>query len=336
DPEQNSHFTDHYLELPFDLSQVLFITTANVTNPIPAPLLDRMEVIELPGYTEDEKVRIAERHLLPRILEEHGLKAENISISNNAIYKIVQEYTREAGVRKLERKLAAIARKVSKEIVEGRERRARVTTVGLEKYLGIPRYRYEKAVHENRIGVVTGMAYNEAGGDIIDIEVAVVPGTGELILTGSLGEVMKESARAALSYIRSKHKELDLPDDFHKKCDLHIHVPQGAVPKDGPSAGITTALAVASALTERQARGDYTMTGEISLRGRILKVGGIKTKILAARRAGFKKVLLPAENKQDLREISSRIKRDLEIEFARHMDEVIDLMLIEGEKDESK
>jgi len=242
--EHNSEFTDHYLELPFDLSQVFFITTANVSYPIPAPLLDRMEVIEMPGYTEDEKVQIAERHLLPRIFEEHGLDHDKINISTNTIYQIIREYTREAGVRNLERKLATIARKVSKEIVEGRNKKASITTQSIEKYLGVPRFKYEKSAQENRIGVATGMAYTETGGDILDIEVAVVPGKGKLILTGSLGDIMKESAQAALSYIRSIHEKLKLPEDFYKKHDLHIHVPEGAVPKDGPSAGITIASAI--------------------------------------------------------------------------------------------
>src|SRR6056297_2396410 len=267
DPEQNSEFTDHYLELPFDLSQVLFVTTANISGPIPPPLLDRMELIELPGYTEFEKVNIAEKHLIPQILDEHGLNEDNINISSNSIYKIIQEYTREAGVRNLERRLSSIMRKVSKEIVEGRERLARISVNSLERYLGVPKYKYEKSTRENRIGVATGMAYNQAGGDILDIEVAVVSGKGKVILTGSLGDVMKESARAALSYIRSKESELSLPENFHEEKDIHIHVPEGSVPKDGPSAGITIGLAIASALTKRAIRGNYAMTGEISLRG---------------------------------------------------------------------
>ena len=227
DPAQNTDFTDHYLELPFDLSQVLFVTTANVSYPIPVPLLDRMEVIELSGYTDEEKVEIANRHLIPRIIEEHGLDEEKIIFSRNAIYRIIREYTREAGVRNLDRKLATVARKVSKEIVEGRERQARISTQNLEKYLGVPIFKDEKAEKENRVGVVTGMAYTNAGGDILDIEVAVVPGKGKLMLTGSLGDVMKESAQAALSYIRSKYQLLGLEEDFHEKYDIHIHVPRG-------------------------------------------------------------------------------------------------------------
>ena len=329
DPEQNNEFTDHYLEVPFDLSDVLFITTANVTTTIPAPLLDRMEVIELPGYTEDEKVKIAERHLIPRILQEHGLGEAQINISNNALYKIIRNYTREAGVRNLEREISAIVRKISKEIVEGREKKARITKRNVDKYLGVRKFKYEVAKKENRIGVATGLAYNQAGGDILDIEVAVVPGKGEVILTGSLGDVMQESAKAALSYIRSKSKKLKLKKDFHENYDIHIHVPQGAVPKDGPSAGITIALASASALTKRKVKGNYAMTGEISLRGRVLPVGGIKTKILAAKRAGINKIVLPQENKESMSEIQNYLKKDLKITYVEHMDEVIDLLLLE-------
>jgi ATP-dependent Lon protease len=334
DSEHNSEFTDHYLELPFDLSQVFFITTANVSYPIPAPLLDRMEVIEMPGYTEDEKVQIAERHLLPRIFEEHGLDHDKINISTNTNYQIIREYTREAGVRSLERKLATIARKVAKEIVEGREKKARITTQSIEKYLGVPRFKYEKSAQENRIGVTTGMAYTETGGDILDIEVAAVPGKGKLILTGSLGDIMKESAQAALSYIRSIHEKLKLPEDFYKKLDLHIHVPEGAVPKDGPSAGITIASAIASALTGRPVRGDYAMTGEITLRGRILPVGGIKTKIMAVRRAGLSKIILPAENKKNFADLNNKLKRVMKANYVEHMDQVLDLILVDGNQNE--
>ncbi|MFP4660825.1 MAG: endopeptidase La [Halanaerobiales bacterium] len=334
DPAQNTEFTDHYLELPFDLSQVLFITTANVAYPIPAPLMDRMEIIEIPGYTDNEKVQIAERHLIPRITKEHGLDEGRINISSNAIHRIIREYTREAGVRNLERKLSAITRKVSKEIVEGRERQARITTHSVDKYLGVPRFKDEKSEKENRVGVATGMAYTQAGGDILDIEVAVVPGKGKLMLTGSLGDVMKESAQAALSYIRSKCEDLGLEKDFHEKYDLHIHVPQGAVPKDGPSAGITISSAIASALSNRPLRGDYSMTGEITLRGRVLPVGGIKTKVLAARRAGIKKVILPVENRKNFQEINEKLRRDIKAEFVGHMDQVLELVLMEGEGNE--
>lgn len=331
DPEQNKEFGDHYLEVPFDLSQVLFVTTANVAHTIPAPLLDRMELIEIPGYTEDEKLKIAEGHLLPKIYEDHGLKEDQINISSNAILKVIREYTREAGVRNLERKLAAIARKVAKEFVEGRDHRALVAVNSVEKYLGLADYEHQESNLEDRIGVATGLAYNQAGGDILDIEVAVVPGKGELTLTGSLGDVMKESAQAALSYVRSKQNELNLSDGFYKKYDIHIHVPQGAVPKDGPSAGITIAIALASALTGRKVRGDYAMTGEISLRGRVLPIGGLKTKILAGRRAGINNFILPKKNENKFKEIEKEITRGLNVTFVSHMDEVMDILLLEDE-----
>jgi len=331
DPEQNKEFGDHYLEVPFDLSQVLFVTTANVAHTIPAPLLDRMELIEIPGYTEDEKLKIAERHLLPKIYKDHGLEAEKINISSNAILKVIREYTREAGVRNLERKLAAITRKIAKEFVEGRDKKALVAVNSVEKYLGLADYEHQESNLEDRIGVATGLAYNQAGGDILDIEVAVVPGKGELTLTGSLGDVMKESAQAALSYVRSKQNELNLSDGFYKKFDIHIHVPQGAVPKDGPSAGITIAIALASALTGRKVDGDYAMTGEISLRGRVLPIGGLKTKILAGRRAGINKFILPKKNENNFKEIEKEITRGLDVTFVSHMDQVMDILLLEDE-----
>lgn len=331
DPEQNKEFGDHYLEVPFDLSQVLFVTTANVAHTIPAPLLDRMELIEIPGYTEDEKLKIAEGHLLPKIYEDHGLNEEQINISSNAILKVIREYTREAGVRNLERKLAAITRKVAKEFVEGRDHKALVAVNSVEKHLGLPDYEHQKSNLEDRIGVATGLAYNQAGGDILDIEVAVVPGKGELTLTGSLGDVMKESAQAALSYVRSKQNELNLSDGFYKKFDIHIHVPQGAVPKDGPSAGITIAIALASALTGRKVSGDYAMTGEISLRGRVLPIGGLKTKLLAGRRAGITQFILPKKNENNFKEIEKEITRGLDVKFVSHMDQVMDILLLEDE-----
>jgi len=331
DPEQNKEFGDHYLEVPFDLSQVLFVTTANVVHTIPAPLLDRMELIEIPGYTEDEKLKIAEGHLLPKIYEDHGLEEDQINISSNAILKVIREYTREAGVRNLERRLAAITRKVAKEFVEGRDHKALVAVNSVEKHLGLPDYEHQESNLEDRVGVATGLAYNQAGGDILDIEVAVVPGKGELTLTGSLGDVMKESAQAALSYVRSKQNDLNLNDGFYKKYDIHIHVPQGAVPKDGPSAGITIAIALASALTGRKVRGNYAMTGEISLRGRVLPIGGLKTKILAGRRAGIENFILPKKNENKFKEIEKEITRGLNVSFVSHMDEVMDILLLEDE-----
>lgn len=335
DPEQNKEFGDHYLEVPFDLSQVLFVTTANAIKTIPAPLLDRMELIGIPGYTENEKLKIAEQHLLPKIYKDHGLNEEKINISANAILKVIREYTREAGVRNLERKLAAITRKIAKEFVEGRDHRALVAVNSVEKHLGLPDYEYQESDLEDRIGVATGLAYNQAGGDILDIEVGVVPGKGSLTLTGSLGDVMKESAQAALSYIRSKQKQLELSDGFYKKFDVHIHVPQGAVPKDGPSAGITIAIALASALTGLKIRGDYAMTGEISLRGRVLPIGGLKTKLLAGRRAGIENFILPKKNENNFKEIDKEITRGLNVSFVSHMDQVIDILLLKDEKNEN-
>jgi ATP-dependent Lon protease len=290
-----------------------------------------MELIEIPGYTEDEKLKIAEGHLLPKIYEDHGLKDDQINISSNAILKVIREYTREAGVRNLERKLAAITRKVTKEFLEGRDHKALVAVNSVEKHLGLPDYEHQESNLEDRIGVATGLAYNQAGGDILDIEVAVVPGKGELTLTGSLGDVMKESAQAALSYVRSKQNELNLSDGFYKKFDIHIHVPQGAVPKDGPSAGITIAIALASALTGRKVRGDYAMTGEISLRGRVLPIGGLKTKILAGRRAGIENFILPKKNENKFKEIEKEITRGLNVSFVSHMDEVMNILLLEDE-----
>lgn len=335
DPEQNNTFTDHYLEVPFDLTQVMFITTANVSHTIPGPLLDRMEVLEIPGYTDDEKIQIALRHLLPKQMEEHGLTEENITISESALKLIVHQYTREAGVRNLEREIATICRKVAKEVVSGKETLSRISVQNLKKYLGIPKFRYGRSQREDRIGVVTGMAYTSVGGDILDIEVALVEGKGDLTLTGQLGDVMKESAQTALSYVRSRREELGLPEDFHKKYDLHIHVPEGAVPKDGPSAGITITTAIISALSNRPARGDIAMTGEVTLRGRVLAVGGIKTKVLAAHRAGIKTIILPHENERHIEEIPAHVKKDLEFFLAEDMDQVLDIALRGGDNENS-
>ncbi len=336
DPEQNGTFTDHYLEVPFDLSKVMFITTANVAHTIPRPLLDRMEVMEIPGYTEEEKVQIALRHLISKQMEEHGLNEKNISISESAIKMIVQNYTREAGVRNLEREIGTIFRKVAKDVVKGKETLSRITAQNLKKYLGITKFHYDKSALKDRVGVVTGLAYTQVGGDILDIEVAVVKGEGKLTLTGQLGDVMKESAQAALSYARTKREELGLPEDFHTKYDIHIHVPEGAVPKDGPSAGITITTAIISALSNRPVRGDLAMTGEITLRGRVLPVGGIKTKVLAAHRAGIKTIILPKENERHIEEIPSAAKKELEFILAEHMDEVLDVAMSRGEESENK
>jgi len=328
DAEQNHSFSDHYIEVPFDLSKVMFITTANVEYNIPRPLLDRMEVIKISGYTEEEKVKIAQLHLIPKQLKEHGLKPHHLQISENAIRGIIREYTREAGVRNLEREIATICRKTAREVVKDKNYQARVSAGNLASYLGIPRYRYGTAEKENVVGVATGLAWTEAGGEVLNVEVSVLKGKGNVTLTGKLGEVMKESAQAAFSYVRSRAQELGIPEDFHEKVDIHIHVPEGAIPKDGPSAGITMATAIASALTGRPVNCSVGMTGEITLRGRVLPVGGVKEKVLAAHRAGIKTVVLPVENKKDLEEIPANVKRKLKFVFVENMDEVLQEALL--------
>ena len=327
DPEQNNAFSDHYLELPFDLSQVMFITTANASFSIPQPLQDRMEIIHIPGYTEEEKVEIARRHLQPKQLKAHGLEPENLEISEGTVRRIIREYTREAGVRSLERSLAAICRKAAREVVKDRAARIRISRQNLHKYLGIARYRFGVAEKEDQVGLANGLAWTEAGGDLLTIEVTLMKGKGKMILTGKLGEVMQESAQAALSYIRSRADTLGLAEDFYENYDIHIHVPEGAIPKDGPSAGITIATALASALTRIPVRSDVTLTGEITLRGRVLPVGGIKEKMLAAHRAGVKYMLMPMENRRDLAEIPENVKRKIEVKLVEHMDEVLEMAL---------
>lgn len=323
DPEQNSNFRDHYLELPFDLSNVLFITTANTVETIPPPLLDRMEIISLPGYTEEEKVQIALRYLLPRQMEANGLKKGQLNFTEGAIRRIINEYTREAGVRNLERTIASVLRKVARKIVEESPANVRVTAQNIETYLGVPLFKYEKMDETDRVGVVRGLAYTTAGGDTLSIEATIMPGKGNLILTGQLGDVMKESAQAGLSYIRTKSKELGLESDFYRDIDIHIHVPEGAVPKDGPSAGISMTTAVISALIKKPISKDVAMTGEITLTGRVLPIGGVKEKILAAHRAGIKKVIMPFENKRDLDDIPASVRKDMTFHFVRTIDEVI-------------
>ncbi|MGI6225919.1 MAG: endopeptidase La [Peptococcales bacterium] len=329
DPEQNSTFSDHFIELPFDLSKVLFVTTANVIYDIPRPLLDRMEVIRISGYTEQEKVAIALRYLLPKQRKQHGLKEEQLQVSENTLLQLVRLYTREAGVRNLEREIAGICRKAAKKIVKDSDKKIKVTVQNLSNYLGIPRYRYGTTETDNEIGVATGLAWTEVGGDILQIEVSLLSGKGKLLLTGKLGEVMKESAQASFSYVRSIAKKLNIEEDFHEKYDIHVHVPEGAIPKDGPSAGITMATAMASAFSGKRIRKDVAMTGEITLRGRVLPVGGIKEKVLAAHRAGSKIIILPKENEKDLEDIPVNIKRKLEFILAEHMDEVLDKALVE-------
>ena len=315
DPEQNKTFTDHYLEVPFDLSKVLFITTANSLDTIPRPLLDRMEVIEVSGYTEDEKVKIAQKYLIPKKVQEHGMKKETLKISETALRDIINYYTRESGVRNLEREIANICRKVAKTIVTTKKKTFSITPRNLEKYLGKKKYRFDTVEGVSEVGVVTGMAWTTVGGDTLSIETAVLPGTGKLQLTGQLGDVMQESAKTGVSYIRSISEELDIlkdATDFYKEKDLHIHVPEGAVPKDGPSAGVTIFTSVISALTDIPVRKDVAMTGEITLRGKVLPVGGIKEKVLAAHRAGIKKILLPKDNLVDLEEIPNNVRKQLE------------------------
>ena len=328
DPEQNSTFSDHYLEIPFDLSRVMFITTANSVHNIPRPLLDRMEMIELPGYTEEDKVHIATGYLIPKQIKEHGLKDSNISFSEGAIRKIIREYTREAGVRNMEREIAAVCRKVAREVVKDKSTSINVTAGSIHKYLGVPKYHYGTAEKENQVGVATGLAWTEVGGDILSIEVALVKGKGKLLLTGKLGDVMKESAQAGLTYIRSKADELDIDIETLEDYDIHVHVPEGAIPKDGPSAGITMATSLASAMSGHKVRSDIAMTGEITLRGRVLPIGGIKEKALAAHRAGISNIIIPAENKKDLEEVPANIRRKVNFITVEHMDEVLDVALV--------
>jgi len=335
DPEQNNTFNDHYLEVDFDLSSVLFITTANLLSAIPIPLRDRMEIIELPGYTEYEKVKIAELFLAPKQLEANGLNTGNIEFAKSAILTIIQDYTRESGVRNLERELASICRKVAKKVVKEEnaksEKKIHVTSRNVKSYLGVPKFTHSKAEETDQIGVATGLAYTEVGGDILAIEATTMDGDGKLQLTGKLGEVMQESAKAALSYIRSKTGRLpliDLPIDFdYSKRDIHVHVPEGAVPKDGPSAGITMATAMVSALTNQPVRRDIAMTGEITLRGRVLPIGGLKEKLLAALRADIPNVIIPQDNEKDLSEIPPEIKRKLSFYLVDNMDKVLELAL---------
>lgn len=332
DAEQNKDFRDHYLELPFDLSRVMFITTANSTDTIPAPLLDRMEVIYISGYTEEEKVNIAQKYLVPKQIKEHSLDKESVVITESALRDIITGYTRESGVRNLEREIANIIRKSATQIVEHNKKRIRVTPGNLKKYLGIAKFKFDKINQKNEVGVVTGLAWTPVGGDTLFIEVSVMPGTGKLELTGQLGDVMKESARAGLSYIRSRCDELGIDKDFSKNLDIHIHVPEGATPKDGPSAGITMTTALISAITKKPVYREVAMTGEVTLRGRVLPIGGLKEKVLAAKRAGIKKIILPLENEKDMEEIPDNVRRNLEFVLVSNMDEVLAHALVKDEK----
>lgn len=327
DPEQNKEFIDHYLDVPFDLSKVLFIATANMTEPIPKVLLDRMEVISLSGYTFKEKLEIAKRHLIPKLLKEHGLKKKEFNLSEEVILKVIEEYTSESGVRELERKLAALCRKIARKKAEGEEGPFSVTVDNLHEYLGPPEFLEDLRLTEDTVGVATGLAWTPYGGEVLYVEALVMPGKGNLLLTGSLGEVMKESAQAALSYIRSRCDELGLDPKFYTKYDLHIHVPAGAIPKDGPSAGVTITMALISALTKKPVSKDYAMTGEITLRGRILPVGGIKEKALAALRKGITQVIIPAQNEKDLQEIPEDLRSQITFIKVSHLDEVRKIVL---------
>lgn len=328
DPEQNNTFTDHFLEIPFDLSKVMFITTANSVDTIPEPLLDRMEVIEVPGYTEQEKVKIAQKYLIPKEIKANGLKKENIRISENALHDLVNYYTRESGVRNLERSIGSVCRKVARRVVTEKGRTYNVTPRNLERYMGKHIFHYDVLEGENPIGVTTGMAWTRVGGDTLKIETSVVPGTGKLNLTGQLGDVMQESAKIGVSYVRSIASRYGIEEDFYKKYDMHIHVPEGAVPKDGPSAGVTMCTSVVSALTKTPVDREIAMTGEITLRGKVLPVGGIREKVLAAHRAGIRKILLPKENARDIDEIPQSVRRDLDFVLIEDVKEALENALV--------
>lgn len=334
DPEQNSSFSDHYIEETYDLSNVLFIATANYVNNIPGPLLDRMELISLSGYTEMEKLYIAKEHLFPKQLKENGLKKGNLQVRDEALLKLIRLYTREAGVRTLERQIAKVCRKAAKLIVSNEKKRVVVTEKSLEELLGKPIFRYGQMEKENQIGAATGLAYTTVGGDTLSIEVSHYPGKGKLTLTGKLGDVMRESAQAAFSYIRSRAEELGIEQDFHEKYDIHIHVPEGATPKDGPSAGITMATALVSALSNRAVKKEVAMTGEITLRGRVLPIGGLKEKTLSAHRAGITTIIFPEDNKKDLDDIPESVRKELTFIPVNHLDQVLKHALVE-EKNES-
>ncbi len=330
DSEQNNKFRDHYVELPVDLSEVLFIATANSVSDIPKPLLDRMELIEVTSYTENEKLHIAKEHLLAKQMEKNGINERKLQISDQALEVVIRSYTREAGVRGLERKLGEICRKVAREVYEDKNRKVRVTCQNLERYLGKARYSYDRKNEEDEIGIVRGLAWTSVGGVTLEIEVNIMPGTGQFQLTGQLGDVMKESAQAGISYIRSISDSYHIPKEFFKENDIHIHIPEGAVPKDGPSAGITMATAMLSAITKTKVRADVAMTGEITLRGRVLPIGGLKEKILAAKNAGIQTICIPKKNEKDLEEISSEIKKGLEIIPVERLEQVLKIAFVES------
>jgi ATP-dependent Lon protease len=329
DPEQNHTFTDHYLDVEYDLSSVFFIATANILHTIPQALQDRLEVIRLPGYTEREKVEIAKQHLIPKQVKSHGLKPLNIEVNDEALQEVIRRYTREAGVRNMEREISSVFRKVARKVViEGKAYRAALTGENVTDYLGIPRYRASRQEEKNEIGMATGLAWTEVGGEILPIEVTLMPGKGLLKLTGKLGDVMQESAHAAMSFVRSRAEDYGIPKDFNRKMDIHIHVPEGAIPKDGPSAGITMATALVSALTKRPVRRDVAMTGEITLRGKVLPIGGVKEKLLAAHRIGVTTIILPRENEKDLADIPKNVIEAMTVVLVEHIDEVLKIALV--------
>jgi ATP-dependent Lon protease len=332
DPEQNHCFTDHYLDTEYDLSSVFFIATANVIHTIPQALQDRLEVLRLPGYTENEKIEIAQRHLLPKQVKSHGLKPENVSFTAEALQELVRRYTREAGVRNMEREMSSILRKVARRVVlEGRDYTVEITPANLNDFLGVPRYRSAQKEEHHEIGLATGLAWTEVGGEILPIEVTLMPGKGALRLTGKLGDVMQESAHAAMSFVRSRAEEYNIARDFNRRLDVHIHVPEGAIPKDGPSAGITMCTALVSALTRMPVRRDVAMTGEITLRGKVLPIGGVKEKLLAAHRIGVSTVVMPRENEKDLADVPKNVLENLRVELVDHIDEVLKIALLPPE-----
>jgi len=334
DPEQNQAFNDHYIDVDYDLSKVMFITTANTLFSIPLPLQDRMEIIRIAGYTELEKLNIAKKFLILKQIEAHGLADKNMVFSLHAILGVIRRYTREAGVRNLEREIASICRKVAKEVAKkGKNIKVRIQSSSIQKYLGIPKYRYGKVEEDDTVGLATGLAWTELGGELLAIEVTVMPGKGKLTVTGKLGDVMQESAHAALSYVRSRAELLDLEKNFYQNVDIHIHVPEGAIPKDGPSAGITIATSITSALIRKPVRKDIAMTGEITLRGRVLPIGGFKEKVLAAHRGGIKTIIIPNENEKDIKEVPARILKTVDIVMVEHMDEVLKRALILDDPD---
>lgn len=336
DPEQNKGFKDHYLEVPFDLSKVLFLTTANSLSTIPRPLRDRMEIIRIPGYTQEEKLKIASKYLVKKQLEEHGMTAENLKLSENTLKEVISSYTREAGVRELERKIGKLCRKAAAKIVGEDKDVVRIDKRNIKKYLGVPKYSYDSIEEENEIGVVRGLAWTSVGGDTLSIEVATMKGKGKLVLTGKLGDVMKESAKTAESYIRTIASDYGIDEDFYEKNDIHIHIPEGAVPKDGPSAGITMATAMISALAGIKVDKTVAMTGEITLRGRVLPIGGLKEKSLAAKRAGIKTILMPYKNTKNLEDIPKNVKKDIEFIPVKNMEEVLNHALIKEDKNENR